>query len=260
MLLRVPAQCQPQWRFHLAFEDATGARDTIWHVWDASATIGSDFDPQVDYELGEGAVELSLDEFNVWVYNWDGDSTKTKAIPYENWFPMFPGPEICGFNYQYPITIRWDRSLFHADYLPVPDTINTAWFSGQYFYWYGNTPFPGVHSLLEEDSVVVLDLGEPLFPTALLLNHQVSTLDIPERESVTIKLSQMDGWLWVSGESALIQELLVSDLSGRTMHRSAPAAPTWRVDLHSWPTGLFIMRARTNDNTWHHAKFTKAAP
>ncbi|MEI2419331.1 hypothetical protein V6O07_03590, partial [Arthrospira platensis SPKY2] len=30
---------QPQWRFHLAFEDAIGAKDTIWFVYDTTASI-----------------------------------------------------------------------------------------------------------------------------------------------------------------------------------------------------------------------------
>jgi hypothetical protein len=42
---------QPQWRFHLAFEDATGAKDTLWFIYDTTATIGW------DSHLGEGPSE-----------------------------------------------------------------------------------------------------------------------------------------------------------------------------------------------------------
>jgi hypothetical protein len=152
-LFACSAAAQPQWRFHLAFEDGTGARDTIWFIWDTTATMG------LDTHLGQGSVQMDMDVFNVWMYNPASDSTKTLAYPYSS-FPWHGEQEIHGFNYQYPITIRWDRSLFQAEYLPNPDTINTAVMNGQYFYWYGNMPFPGVHSLLEEDSVVVLDLGD----------------------------------------------------------------------------------------------------
>ncbi|MBS1569770.1 MAG: hypothetical protein JST45_10040 [Bacteroidetes bacterium] len=60
------ATAQPTWRFHLAFEDGTGARDTIWFVFDTTATLGSGVP---DYELGEGAVQMDLDSFNVWILN-----------------------------------------------------------------------------------------------------------------------------------------------------------------------------------------------
>jgi hypothetical protein len=30
---------QPQWKFHIAYEDATGAKDTIWLIWDTTATF-----------------------------------------------------------------------------------------------------------------------------------------------------------------------------------------------------------------------------
>jgi len=30
---------QPQWKFHIAYEDATGAKDTMWFIWDESATF-----------------------------------------------------------------------------------------------------------------------------------------------------------------------------------------------------------------------------
>ena len=33
-LLSFSVGAQQQWRFHLAFEDANGAKDTIWLVWD----------------------------------------------------------------------------------------------------------------------------------------------------------------------------------------------------------------------------------
>lgn len=257
-LLACTAAAQPQWRFHLAFEDGTGARDTIWFVYDVSATQG--WGPgEVDHDLGEGRVEMDLNAFNVWMWNWDGDSTKTLAYPYSV-FPWHGEVEIHGFNYQYPIIIRWDRSLFHAEYLSNPDSINTAVMNGQYFYWYGNMPFPGVHSLLEEDSVVVLDLGEPLFPTALYVNHHTNTTGISGRDRDPLNIFLESGWLQVSAEGGPIMEMFVLDLSGRTMHHSVPMKPLAGVALHSWPAGLYIVRVRTSNNIWHHGKFIKMAP
>ena len=41
LALSLTTIAQPTWRFHLAFEDGTGARDTIWMVYDTTATLGS---------------------------------------------------------------------------------------------------------------------------------------------------------------------------------------------------------------------------
>jgi hypothetical protein len=107
------SQAQPQWKFHLAFEDATGARDTIWFIWDTTAH----FILPVDEHLGEGRTEMNLNEFNVFVRNHEGDSTKTFSLPYG--IPDLTN-SIYAINYQYPITLRWDSSMFNAPFLPEP--------------------------------------------------------------------------------------------------------------------------------------------
>ena len=69
---------QPQWKFHIAFEDATGAKDTIWLVYDTTAhgTLPT------DTLLGEGKVVIDYSKFNVYIFNYDNDTTKTFALPY----------------------------------------------------------------------------------------------------------------------------------------------------------------------------------
>lgn len=99
--LAVAAAAQPTWRFHLAFEDGAGASDTIWMVYDTAATTGSDFNPQVVYSLGEGATPIDHTSFNVWTWNWDGDSTKTHAFPYSQ-YPIFDGAIIDAINWPSP--------------------------------------------------------------------------------------------------------------------------------------------------------------
>ncbi|MBS1582997.1 MAG: hypothetical protein JST66_12435, partial [Bacteroidetes bacterium] len=134
LLVGLSGAAQPQWRFHLAFEDATGARDTIWLVYDVTATSN---EGGVDTSLGEGAVEMNPGEFNVWMYNWDFDSTKTLAYPYTE-FPHHGGQEIHAFNYEYPIILRWDPWLFQAPDLPPPSYIPGGQMLSEYFFWNNN--------------------------------------------------------------------------------------------------------------------------
>ena len=160
MLLGGVAQAQPTWRFHLAFENGDGTRDTIWLVFDTTAFQG----PPVDDALGEGRVDMDPDEFNVWMYNALGDSTKTMAWPY-SWFPTLDA-QINAFNWQAPVTIRWDTTLFHAPYLPGPDSIGLAVMEGEHFFFYNNDPPLHGFNMLIDDSVVVDDPNEIglLFP------------------------------------------------------------------------------------------------
>ncbi|MFZ7145748.1 MAG: hypothetical protein ACO1G6_10440, partial [Bacteroidota bacterium] len=67
---------QPQWKFPIAFEDGSGAKDTIWYIWDSTATAG------IDTLLGEGKVLMDPNAFNVFVTDFNPDSTKTHALPF----------------------------------------------------------------------------------------------------------------------------------------------------------------------------------
>ncbi len=107
LLLALALACtttaQPTWRFHLAFEDGTGARDTIWMVYDTSATLGSNPwpGPNVDTLLGEGPVNLDDGIFHVFRTNAHGDTTQTNAFPYSQ-FPNFDGTIIDAINWPPP--------------------------------------------------------------------------------------------------------------------------------------------------------------
>lgn len=66
---------QPQWKFHIAFEDATGARDTIFLIWDSTATW------EMDTLLGEIPMNFDTNIFQVYMYinSTPLDSSKVSA-------------------------------------------------------------------------------------------------------------------------------------------------------------------------------------
>lgn len=119
---------QQPWRFHIAFEDGTGACDTLWMIFDNSATVEG-----VDYQLGEGTPKYDPGKFNVFMYNRNVDSTKVKAYPYSI-YPNMSTDEVFAINYTYPVIIRWDPDLFHAPYLPITPPLNIAVVAGDYFW------------------------------------------------------------------------------------------------------------------------------
>lgn len=127
---------QQQWKFHVAFEDATGAKDTIWFILDTTATFYG-----IDTALGEGNVNFNYNVFNVWTLTWgtypNFDTTKVVAFPYD--IGGF-GSEIHAFNFELPIKISWDTSLLHASYLPSSPVgwMNHARIDNYYFFMINN--------------------------------------------------------------------------------------------------------------------------
>jgi len=148
------ASSQQQWKFHLAFEDANQQRDTIWFIWDTTATFYG-----VDTALGEAAVELDYSKFNVWIPNFYGDTTKTQAHPYI--LPLTA--EIGAINFELPIIITWDSSMFHADYLPPEPVgwVNSATLYNDYFFFINNDPLNHSFNMTLTDSVIAPEPNNP---------------------------------------------------------------------------------------------------
>ncbi|MBK7287389.1 MAG: hypothetical protein IPI95_09940 [Flavobacteriales bacterium] len=187
--LAVVAAAQPTWRFHLAFEDGAGARDTIWMVYDTAATTGT-FPypgPNVDTLLGEGPVVVNDGQFHVFLTNALGDTTRTNAYPYFI-YPSFDGTIIDAINWTPPMTIRWDTSLFHAPYLPYAEgSFGLAFLDGGYFFFHSNTGNETGYSMLITDSAFVNEDLDYLFPIPVYFDAD-NTIGVGEHQSAETAL------------------------------------------------------------------------
>ncbi|MFZ7116111.1 MAG: T9SS type A sorting domain-containing protein [Bacteroidota bacterium] len=168
---------QPQWKFPIAFEDGSGAKDTIWYIWDSTATAG------IDTLLGEGKVLMDPNAFNVFVTDFNPDSTKTHALPFNG---STPNNHIRAINYQYPITISWDSILF-SNFFTVGDSlIANAYIQNDYFFLVNNGgPIPGTFNMIETNAVAApaFNWGSMnQFPMQILITR-FSTTDIFEDQS-----------------------------------------------------------------------------
>ncbi len=130
---------EPQWKFYFAFEDATGARDTLWNVLDSGSTLYNIWVPPytdgLDMQFGEIPVELDSDAFNVWTYQANiSFFFKTVALP----IISSPDVEIYANNFVLPVTISWDTSLFRAPVLMqmIEGPINAPLLDNDYFFDY----------------------------------------------------------------------------------------------------------------------------
>lgn len=149
LAISIQLNAQPQWKFHVAFEDATGAKDTIWFIWDTTATLYG-----LDTALGEKPISLDYSVFNVWTYNKINityDTLKTIALSYNDSFES----TIEAINYELPITITWDSILLHADWLPPTPVgwVNYARIDNDYFFFYNNNGLAHQYDMTLSDSV-----------------------------------------------------------------------------------------------------------
>ena len=258
--LTLAASAQPTWRFHLAFEDGTGARDTIWFVFDTTATGGTS---EVDEHLGETAVHMNLDAFNVWILNPEYDSTKTSAAPYVGFYP-FMSVEIQAFNYTYPITLRWDTALFRLTWLPAPGfPYDGGTMDNEYFFFYENND-PWGHSFIlgRSDSVVVqppaeypdmivfpllvnLGLGSTIGTDELQRMDPFHPFPDPGSDKVSIRDAQP------------IQEVQLRSLDGRLWKVQKGQEKQLELNVPELPNGVYMLRVLRADGTWRQAPWVK---
>jgi hypothetical protein len=135
----------PQFKFHLAFEDATGAKDTVWLITDTLATSGYD---AIFNELPQ---QLTTDSFRVYIKHNVNDSGKVTAINSEPFFlaDLF----IYAQDYVYPLTMYWDSSLFNNNNLS--SEINYARLYNDWFFFNNNEPTIQAFNMLTTDYVLL---------------------------------------------------------------------------------------------------------
>ena len=143
--IKINSFSQAQWKFHIAFEDGTGAKDTIWCIWDGTAHGSA----PVDTTLGEGKVNINYNAFNVFIGNANGDTTKTVALPFFWSFDM----GVMAINYQYPLSITWDSSLFSVIFPWPYASVDYARIDNGYFFYVNNTFLDHNYNMLIDNKV-----------------------------------------------------------------------------------------------------------
>lgn len=248
LALSLTTTAQPTWRFHLAFEDGSGARDTIWMIFDTTATYGFG---NIDAQFGEEAMHMDLDSFNVWVINPEYDSTKSVAVPYQGFFPYLD-VEIFAFNSTYPITLRWDTTLFHAPGLPPPGYIPGAQMQCNYFF---GVPELHVFDMMSNDTTTApIDL----FPLTVNIG---TTLDLGLEE-------QADGSSFTLTPNPAFDRLsilvpqtrgdvLVCDVSGMVRLRTPLHGARMDLDISELQTGFYLLQVRAGAGEVRTTSFIK---
>lgn len=132
----VAQQQNAQWAFHLAFEDAMGANDTLWFLLDTAGT----YPYSISGLYGEEPIEVDSASFQVWFYHPISDEI---FEPYNTFMQPIDdtgfvlGGSIFAQNYALPLTVSWDSTLFTSDVLYEygGEPINQALINNSYFFF-----------------------------------------------------------------------------------------------------------------------------
>lgn len=247
---------QSQWKFYVAFEDAIGAKDTLWMVYDtaAHATL------PVDTGLGEGKFNFDYSVMNMWVYNADFDSTKTLAYPYSV-FPNHSLGNIMAFNYVYPITISWDTALFHSPILPSQPLpymyINHAFISNEYFQFVNNDPPMQAFNMLIDNSAVAPPFGwgpTEHFPMTITVQYNSQTAINENSDGlnkVLVYPSPFENVLSISTEFP-VNKILISSMEGKIIKivnfNKSEILCGYSIDTRSFPAGIYLLTVSDSNN------------
>jgi hypothetical protein len=262
-------KAQPQWKFHVAFEDGIGAKDTIWFIWDTTAVFYG-----IDTALGEGNPNMNYSDFNVYTLTWDTypdyDTTKVVAHPYEYTF----GHQIEAINFELPVKISWDSALFHADWLPSEPVgwVNYAWISNEYFFLVNNTEDHyfdltlNDHTIMPDSTIVGTEdenpwfwLPERNFPLGIGL-AQDPTLIISDatlfEKDFAMYPNPVQSVLTI--ESKLnISMLKIYNSKGQCLLVSETNSFPLKIDISDFKPDIYIIQLTINQNHYHYEKIIK---
>jgi len=262
--LAIAVAAQPTWRFHLAFEDGTGAKDTLWFIYDTAVTQTQSHWPleSAAYVQSQSLLNYGDGSFHVFTINDFIDSTNTMAFPYI-WFPIFEtGDNIDAINWTPPMTIRWDTSLFHAPYLPYAQgSVNRAYLDGNYFFFHSNDGSGDGFNMLTTNSVFVDEDVQILFPFSLYFSGEGSTIGIEESPASTklnVWPNPASHWLHfplIDGAARFTVRDQLGRLVQSEMLTGHAAHYVW--DISSLPPETYHITLESPQKPMRHAEFQK---
>lgn len=259
--LAVAAGAQPTWRFHLAFEDGTGAKDTLWLIYDTTAVVTQSHWPvnAAEYAQSQSGLDYADGNFHVYTINDLIDSSNSMAFPY-SWFPIYDGVSVNAINWVPPMTITWDTSLFHAPYLPYGQgSIGIAGMGGLAFSQFAQSSEFGVFNMLIDDNVTVEFLWDYLFPFGVYFGEDDGVGIVTEQDGndpLSIAPNPARSAIQI-GAAGVVSEIRIMDLSGRTVLSFSEIPIPKVIDVSRLASGTYFVLARSPKNQLYHGKFQK---
>jgi hypothetical protein len=229
---------EPDFKFHLAFEDATGAKDTVWFIWDSTATNG------YDIALGEMPISLTPNVFQVYFQLGLNDTGKVRAKPMNN---TLSGASIEAQNYVYPIILRWDSSLFSNNNLPF--IINQAYLDNEWFFLNNNWGANHLFNMLVTDSVDLPKFyygSEEQFPMSFSFGYDPSlntSIKYNLKNKLSIYPNPVNDYLQIK----ILKEktpytIQFFDLKGSCVMQQAIKDNNNKINIELLPKGVYFLK------------------
>lgn len=284
ILGEVKAQPQTaQWSFYLAFEDATGAMDSLWYVLDTAATspnlwsTNSPYTTGQDPQFGDEPITLNDSIFSVSmervgsfdtledgsITNIQGAHFDVVALPLNQ--PYFGGGDIFAHNYVLPITMTYDLSILSEPTILnlLGQPMNNGLMDNNYLFNFDDSGAfcLGIHNELVLPYFEIQGVEAEHFPLFFTLTPGwgCGGLSVKEWRSFDVTLYPNP-----AAEIILIQsredfdQVEIFDLSGkRVLNISAQnGLAQSTIDVSTLNSGMYVLSIH-NKTGWGFAKFVK---
>jgi len=248
----VKGQQNAQWPFYIAFEDAIGAKDTIWMVFDTSATEWGDLDPHLG-EIPQIVIDSSL--FRVWVYR-DHELNEYNTNARNIISYSFNQISIYAANYELPIIARWDSSLFAAGVLyEYGDRVNWAVFDNEYFFGVNNG-WGHEFELLLDNHAEMPDFwwgsGNhfPLWVNIQRGPYPPLAVDKINDSEFSIYPNPTNSEILISFSKVTNANLRIYNANGMFVKTDEVVGDQKRIDLRGLATGLYFVEIKDGDGSF----------
>jgi len=251
--LSLQSQIDNHWEFYFAFEDATGARDTIYLFWSDEAT--NFIDPQFGEELVDlndnGEMQAVFTQVS---FAWEEGYYKTIAAPLN--FEGIDG--IIGLiNYTEPVELECNGEFFTDNQqFPVLDSL---FISGElhndYFFFGPESDFPCECYNLNLNNGLVLPENWPVehFPIFWTFNHSTILSNNSTKIEDRIKLypNPVEDFLYISSDSQAISNCEIFNCnSTEVLHLDLGLSETDKLNLEHLDAGIYFLKIGLGDGSF----------
>jgi hypothetical protein len=226
----------------MAFEDATGAKDTVWLVFDPRA----DAQNNIDSIFGE--IETPIDSNNYWVRYCGTKPLNVLANGSIGSNTYVLNTYICSDKYTLPIIVSWDSTLLTEHYTPGGFQYATL-YNDYIHYTYPSPGFDQELDMTTRSSIYLPEFNwwsQCHFPMYFKINSSTASLDECNVSYLQVFPNPTFGFIEISVEN-YHEDFIISlySISGEILKTIECFNNTTVMSLSDLPSGIYILAAQS---------------
>lgn len=251
-------QQNAQWSFYMAFEDATGAKDSIWFLLDTASTVPD----SISGLYGEHPIEEDSINFQVWFYHPLDYVNGNPTERYNTFLGRITNdeaafsPDIHSENFVLPITATWDSSLFTSEVLYEygGNPINKAILDNDYLFLSGGDEYGWDMTQTDHVELPHFWWGSgsqfPLFFNIERgpLNSGVGIDDL-EKIEFSVFPNPATDYVFLTFPKVVTGKLRILDLNGKLVQSSIFSGVRKRINIGELESGLYFIEIEDKDGS-----------